>query len=423
MQTKFVYGGIFLMILINLSLVTCQSDAEKKAAYYKILPMCSKENIYDIKDLYNPIQIGLQILKRGFCLITSKIPDKIVEENKETEKISINKTIKLTKEEINEETEDMDIAIKLPIVLPDGFCVSGTGNSRYLKKNKNEHIKCKINERNNIDIVKNLLTEIKTYANNNQKTFKIIQRDKIMEGVTKLNITFYVDANKDKNENHVVVYYDSKGNKFLSLDIIFRKSVMEPFGDVPGLNYGDPLIKLHEKDSSFEVPINYIRVIPYGTHFADVVYNPFVDNSLTFQDTIITSFAGSVDINNGFALNEEKYSKIMNPSFKDLENWKREDGEDKSASSCSDGGFEKTVIFNFLYTELGAVNNTQKVLLGLKPSCEAKADVKYLFINFLKKENSKVYWNAPGPRVSTNAKNIMYPFKIGSSNYKSSTSK
>ena len=421
MQTKFVYGGIFLTILINLSLVTCHSNAEKKAAYYKILPMCSKENIYDIKDLYNPIQIGLQILKRGFCL-PFKIPDEMVKEDKEAEEISINENIVLINQENITETKDMDMGIKLPIVLPDGFCAFDTGNIRHLKKNKNEHIKCEINGEDDVD---DLLTKIETYAgNNNKKIYKKYEEDKnkTMDGVLKLNITFYVDANQD--ENYVEVYYDSNGNNtFLSLDIIFRKSVKEPFGNIPGLNYGDPLIKLQEKDGSFKVPINYIRVIPYGTQPGDVVYNPFVDNSLTFQDTIITSFP-NVDINKiGFALNEEKYSKIMNPSFKDLENWKKEDDEDKSPSSCSNSEFENTVIFNFLYTELGAVNNPQKVLLGLKQSCESKDNVKYLFINFLKKENSKDYWNAPGPRVSTEAKNIMYPFKIGSSNYKSSTSK
>ena len=115
MQTKFVYGGIFLMMLINLSHEACKpgvyddkgNDKEcenlpevlkkmwlkkrskinndnKKVAYYNILPMCLKENTYDIKDLYNPIQIGLQILKRGFCLPFGP-PDDIVKTNKKTD--------------------------------------------------------------------------------------------------------------------------------------------------------------------------------------------------------------------------------------------------------------------------------------------------------------------------------------------------
>jgi beta-N-acetylhexosaminidase len=147
-----------------------------------------------------------------------------------------------------------------------------------------------------------------------------------------------------------------------------------------------------------------------------------VDNSLTFQDTIITSINNQEQqqLEEIFAV---KYSKIMNPSVKDLENWKNEKPEEFTSLCSNNDGFTNTVVFNFWYTKLGAVNNAQKVLLGLEPCKHGSSSAKYLFINFLKKENSKDYWNAPGPRVSTDAKNIMYPFKIGSSNYKSSTSK
>ena len=402
MQTKFIYGGILLMILINLSLVTCQSDVEKKKAYYNILPMCSEENIYDIKDLYNPIQIGLQILKRGFCLFTeSKIPDEIIEKDKKAEEISINETITLINEDMIRKTKNMDMEIELPIVLPDGFCVFNTGNIRHLKKNKNEHIKCKI--RNNEE--RKIIEDIK--KKKMPKNCKYVYNGDILQ----LTITFYNDEQKTQDCNITL----DKTFLFLSLDIIFRKSEGEPFVNIPGINYGDPLIKLYEENGLLKVPIEYIQIIPYDPKSQDVEYNPFVDNSLTFQDTIITSFHDKqTDI-------FMKYSKIMNPSNEDLVNWSNEEEN----SWCRDGDeIKETLVFNFLYTEFGAVNNSQKVLLGLKPcKHEPSSEKKYLFINFLKKENSKDYWNAPGPRVSTDARNIMYPFKIGSSNYKSSTSK
>ena len=408
MQTKFVYGGIFLIILINLSLVTCQSDTEKEAAYYKILPMCSEENIYDIKDLYNPIQIGLQILKRGFCLFTSKIPDKIVEENKETKEISINKNINLTKEEIIKETEATEI--KLPIVLPDGFCAFPTGKIRNLIKHKNEHIKCEIKDyENDLNNINEILNQTQKFSE--CECVKIHDNDSEKKNILHLTIIFYEEP-LDDNESCTNVSNTTKFS-FLSLDIIFRKSKTEPFVNIPGINYGDPLIKLYEENGLLKVPKKYIQVIPYNTKPESVEYNPFVDNSLTFQDTIIASFlGGSTDI-------FTKYSKIMNPSNKDLVNWSNEEEN----SWCRGNEDEKILVFNFLYTEFGAVNNAQKVLLGLEPCKHGSSSAKYLFINFLKKENSKDYWNAPGPRVSTNAKNIMYPFKIGSSNYKFSTSK
>ena len=418
MQTKFVYGGIFLMILINLSLVTCQSNAENEAAYYKILPMCSKENIYDIKDLYNPIQIGLQILKRGFCLFRpDKIPDEIVEKDKKAEEILINKTITLTKEEINEETK-----VNLPIVLPDGFCFYSSGKIRRLKKTKNEHIKCKakdIAERNNII---NLIIE----KLNDEFQFYTCELGYAKNQILQLIITIYSEYNGDQkdmpqNEKCTKLNQNNQNELLLSLDIIFRKSEEEPFVNIPGLKYGEPLIKLSDKDS-LKVLKNYIQVIPYkeDSNLNSNYYNPFVDNSLTFQDTIITSFPKPLQQED---ISAAKYSKIMNPSVKDLENWKNEKPEEFTSLCSNNDVITNTVVFNFWYTELGAVNNTQKVLLKMDPCKHGSLPANYLFINFLKKENSKVNWNAPGPRVSIGAKNIMYPFKIGSSNYKSSTSK
>ena len=75
---------------------------------------------------------------------------------------------------------------------------------------------------------------------------------------------------------------------------------------------------------------------------------------------------------------------------------------------------------DILYEAIGAKKNTQNQLLYVKDyDCGLLNDQKhpkYIKVNAFKVKSETEWWHAPGWKISF-PKNIMYPFRIGTTSY------
>ena len=79
------------------------------------------------------------------------------------------------------------------------------------------------------------------------------------------------------------------------------------------------------------------------------------------------------------------------------------------------------------YKDINTVNNTQFKIYSLVFNEESESGVviinkqtsyRYFIVKLVKLETDTKWWYAPGPVIIKLPKNIMYPFKIGTSKYK-----
>ena len=389
-----------------------------------------------IDDLYNPLVLAFKILKKGFCLAKknpkiknndkSKNYDDIIDK---IEKRTQSKSQDISFEEVlRTEAQNFNIfnnidnfkkmAFNAPISLPNGLCLF---NSFPIKKFMDYEVECSYHksQANNIINYYNDNT-LKKYLIRNSSYSEIIGEENNIY-IKKVEITYF-----QINSHHVIKhYYEEVSENEDYIDFIFVvKFLYNNETDYirsgnPGYIKGKPLLIVEEANKKIEKYENDI-VFPINSSIASgdfYYYNNYFDNKLTFEDLIIYRYQNlSVEnFSSNFLKNNNKIGKFGSANISYLEDWEQINERQDII------GVENTYLLIGHYKDVGAVNNTQFQIRDFQRfgPLTTTANDFYFITKFFKLKTQKDWWYAKGPGFIKLPKNIMYPFRIGTTDYES----
>ena len=402
-----------------------------------------------IDDLYNPLVLAFKILKKGFCLAKknpkSKNNDKneiykgLIDEIEKdqsigSQKIDFNEVLPSNTPKEFSQFQNIDdfkkMAFNAPISLPNGLCLF---NSYPIKKFMDYEVECSyykdqheaiINYFSDVNISPFLIKNSFYSNTSNAAEGNYIKKVEI--------IYFQVDGNYKINH-----YYEDINPNDVYIDFTFVVTFLKNESDYirngnPGYIKGKPLLIGEEDNKNFK---KYKNDIVFPIDYPDIdktqinigffyYYNNYFDNKLTFEDLIIYGYD---IINYNKELSNELFRLLNNNNMKigifgnasvNYQNdWETIKSENSQAS-----GQNPYLLFG-LYKDTGAVNNTQFQIVEFKRIFRNNLDVGdnyfYFITKFLKLKTQKDWWYAKGPGFIKLPKNIMYPFRIGTTDYES----
>jgi len=156
-----------------------------------------------------------------------------------------------------------------------------------------------------------------------------------------------------------------------------------------------------------------------------------MDNKLTFDDYIFYGYkykkdkgTEAVEIQNCYRrifndyFQNEGFGRFGNANIKYIKDW------DTISPSIRETNYNPFLIMG-VYRDTGATNNTQFQLINFEvnkvneENTESSDKYLYFVVKLLKLKNVKTkWWEAPGPGFIRLPRNIMYPFRIGTTDYK-----
>lgn len=480
-----------------------------KSEYLTLLPMCDDNNRETITDMFNPIYIGYQLFKRGFCLAYN---------NGDLNKEQKNSYPKMDDDNFNEVTSNNnpDPSLKepsswtntlpqfavsngqpfepltdlstFPVLSPNGLCIDNAAHILFLK---NKKVTCSY-LLNKFECP-TFNTRFLSYIKAEQTVVNYIITDGILNGLEsddgKVMVSTISVTSGTSSCNNVIkkieiiylvkkvgtvytissrsvnIYYISSveinDNKYV--DITFEASFqneeeyVQRSGNPGYLPSSDIITGKYTTDEAIHVAIHKTKkifgILSDGTCLLDsndnkLFYNDNLDNSLTFENGIIFGckiLQSSTERHNSISLYKMIYNLESDDTFRfsimgqpnerdvnfiPLENNGRTVTLDKEKLASSAQNYIPNL--NFLYAEVGATNNTQNAIIAFRADDTLNVDrvsyndgyiPKYLKINFFKQPLEKKWWYASGPGFIKLPRNVMYPFRIGTTTYKKSSSK
>ena len=415
-----------------------ESSYAEKNKYTK-LDYCDdyKESV---DDLYNPLVLAFKILKRGFCSVKDNKKDDEEGDKEDYDKYinnyeaKDNKTIniknndnyiedyfegenQLNKFDDKENFEPLNIS--LPLALPSGLCLF---NSHRLKKNIDYEVTCSYNSQLNKSIAKELGEDI---ANNSYYIHDYYYDNQSISNtyyIKKVEIFYYINGS-NYSINH---YYEEADVNVdfidLTVDVKFvlNESDFKLSGN-PGYIKGKNLIFRIKDDTTYNTYIQGV-IFPIekingnrGDRSDDknIYFDNYFDNKITFEDLIIygykdDSFKSIIEefLNQNPELAE--YGNVNGNNYKSIDN--------------IGNGISDNKILIVEYKNYGSVNNTQNQIYKIHLASDEKINehksYNYLIIKFVKLETETTWFYARSPVIVKLPRNIMYPFRIGTSNYK-----
>ena len=143
--------------LQNALYVTAFKTTTSKSEYLTLLPMCDEDNRETITDMFNPIYIGYQLFKRGFCLAYNngdlnkeqkrsypklsdenfnEVTSKINPDPSNIEPSSWKNTIPNIAVSNGQPFEPLNDLLKFPVLSPNGLCIHNASHVNFLENKK-----------------------------------------------------------------------------------------------------------------------------------------------------------------------------------------------------------------------------------------------------------------------------------------------
>ncbi len=430
---------------------------------FNAIPICSSER-FVIGDLYNPLNAGYQILKKGMCLKdeyksfdTNEIEDpenkinklKDFESRKEINSDDMNNVFRndLNNNDNNQIIQD----ILFPVMSPSGMCMKGYP----IKLGEDRTVICSIQSssaRFN-DLVKEYFSQ--TYVteqfliNNNNKIENITSQTNII--IKKVEI--YKNINEENNIN-IYLYYtnnDAAQEEIIISDVTFVVNFIVPDPDWnidvlkksgnPGYIIGSP-IRFGEKKNNYIYPFYRSRLFlgldsskdssnncveRFTINNDDIFYEDLIlSNSITFENrTLFTCYykkEQNQNLNSDSTLIKQViYSYFTQPNYiLEFGNSMISDSNDITINLEQKDGTYNYFIVNIFYQYVGLKQNPQRKIKRVECNKayiienDNAVYIEFLFINQnveLKKEE------VPAPIIIKWPHNWLYPFRIGTTNY------
>jgi hypothetical protein len=209
----------------------------------------------------------------------------------------------------------------------------------------------------------------------------------------------------------------------LTLEVIFLANLSDyPRSGSPGYIKGKPLLIKNEIDKNYTI----YKILPIDREEDEddcksqldtnnyYYFDNYLDNILTFEDFIIYGY----NKKNCFGLNkfDGDFGIFGSASLNVNSDWKTISQNEESNNDIQN----KLLIGVYRYS--GEVNNPQNQIYDLeyikRYITNSEEKKKYIVMKFIKPKKMETKWEyAPGPGFIRLPKNIMYPFKIGTTKY------
>lgn len=413
-----------------------------------------------VDDLFNPLTLAFKVLKKGFCLANDN--SKLNNNNNENyydqeiaknENNQENKNNYQGEEYTNFETgnfsasnigEFQKMRFNVPIALPSGMCLFG---HFQIKKFQDYEVTCSYRKTNHSTIVNYFQVD-----SSSMKKFTIYDNYYYAEDnqnyennddyrIKKIEIIYYNESN-NVLINHYYYYQINNNNNYSDLTLVVRflsdENLNEyPKSGNPGYIKGMPILiknKLNQifgNDNNSDwysiyniFPLEKNEVcnnVPNISNNQSFYFDNYMDNKLTFEDFIIYGYKNQTCFRNileenYLSINTDKsYGKFGNANINNINDWEAIKDEEL---------LNKFNIFNSFtilgaYKEVGTVNNTQfqAIQLNFHVNDENGGNILYFISKFVKPKVETKWWYAPGPGFIRLPRNIMYPFRIGTTTY------
>ena len=419
--------------------------------YYEQYPECDPssyasrninsklEYCYEYKksldDLYNPLVLAFKILKRGFCLYkdNSNNDDNdsnndIDNNNNDNNQIDLNTDI--FEKVIGNDGDDNNSPFEkiknqmAPIALPSGLCLFDSYPIKFLE---DYEVTCSYLQDQSETIFGNITNEFR-----NIERFLINQYNEVQNlnesvncVIKKIEIIYYLNDGP-----RLFLYYENRnGEEFRDLTYIVKflgsRNDYTKSGN-PGYIKGKPLLIGQKERSNGNNQLyknGAVFPIYYEGHNYDInnqfFYNNYFDNKITFEDFIIYGYQQRLHniiiqlFKNDNGIISYIVGKHGNANVNYTNDWV------EIGHNNVDG---RIYLLTGKYRYVGAVNNPQIKIdsLNVDPVNYDQGSLYYFILKFYKKNIETKWWYAPGPGFFKLPRNVMYPFRIGTTQYSTS---
>ena len=412
----------------------CDESSFAEKNKYTKLDYCDdyKESV---DDLYNPLVLAFKILKRGFCAVKKN-------ENEEDEQKNYDIKVNNYESQINNDDEEGDfgylknendfvpnltefnnfenLKVYLPIALPNGLCLF---HSYTLKKNIDYEVTCSYDRTRSNEIEREFGNDSLNKTNNYIHDFYYDQEVFQNTYLKKVEIVYYnnPDDNISYKIEHFYENYDTDINFVdLTVDVKFVNDVNDfKLSGNPGYIKGKKIIfgyKKNDENNIYVYDTGAVFPIEKGSNEPDadgngtIYFDNYMGNKITFEDLIIYGYFNS------------NYTSVLEKLFNGLEF--SQFGNAKSFKEFKPIYNNKNMILIAQYKDSGTVNNTQFQIYSIDDNnignineITSQNSYNYFIVKFIKSETETEWYYAPGPVIIKLPRNIMYPFKIGTSKY------
>ncbi len=428
---------------------------------FNAIPICSSER-FVIGDLYNPLNAGYQILKKGMCL---KDEYKSFDTNEIED--PENKINKLKEFERNEQIDNENIEtffknttggngisnLIFPVMAPSGMFMKGYPINCLEDKT----VICSIQGKN----ISDFNQKVRKYINLAETNFTINDYEIMNYNdsgiIKKVEINIYISEGNEKNiclntnDNDKCFYYLYYKNENLNLTsniisdvtfvvkfFVFNSSPIPKKSGNPGYLIGSP-IRFGKKDGENINPFYRNRLFigsfsdgnciienqnESKNYFEDLI----LSNSITFENrTLFTCYykkEQNQNLNSDSTLIKQViYSYFTQPNYiLEFGNSMISDSNDITINLEQKDGTYNYFIVNIFYQYVGLKQNPQRKII--KVECEfinislSEGDYSfYLEFLFISLNNEVKKKEVPAPIIIKWPHNWLYPFRIGTTNY------
>ena len=429
------------------------------------VPICSAEH-YVIGDLYNPLSVGYQILKKGMCLKKKdqefdiiENPDKI-KDIISTEQIDSENMKKFflqtpVSNSFNDNYQNIEYFV-FPVMAPSGMCMEGYP----IKPGEDKTVICSIQGKN----ISDFNQKVRKYINTSVTNFAINDYEIMNYNgsgiIKKVEINIYISEGNEKNiclntsDNDKCFYYLYYKNENLTSNIIsdvtfvvkffvFNSSPIPKKSGNPGYLIGSP-IRFGKKDGENINPFYRNRLFigsfsdgnciienqnESKNYFEDLI----LSNSITFENrTLFTCYRNSssilpqqtliISLINRYITtyyisqfgNSINSTINLNDYLATISQCINEDNNNNNNEVN-----QNYIIIKILYQFDGVKLNPQRKIINVKCDLHSIDNDQAIYIEFLfiHQNNEVKKKEVPRPKIIKLPHNWLYPFRFGTTDY------
>ena len=432
------------------------------------VPICSSDFTV-IGDLFNPLSVGYQLLKKGLCLRNPNTDfdlDSVKNPEKEIQNMNFDNDIQINKDNlndnfidqvnntqnvfnnINEKVNQIIPKISFPIMSPSGLCIKGFP----IKILNDKIVTCSFPYNGYIDKINSFIPiqdfrNVDYYLINNN--YNMIQGNREVaeaNNYKKIELNIKIKNNEiDISNSNLLIYYENFRQNLDLIEVTFIVK-FEIFNETfnenevylpkksgnPGYLIGSP-IKFGTFIDNNQNKLDYVSPYQFNRLFLGVDFqgkcteaqntNYYEDlilsNTITFENRTLFGCLRNENSNSLLPAIikqylEDRIAYFGNPSVYP------NDYLQPDTSQCNYNSDTEYILIKFLYINVGIKDNPQRRIVRVECQSAISTGVRdtiYLELLFIQYDGGLKTKEAKAPSIFVLPKNVLYPFRLGTTNY------